>query len=80
MPSAGPAGPVAPRPRRHPRYLRFLLSGALLGLVATAVVVLGRGEGAEDVGRVAGYLAVVLVGLGALLGGLVAVLVEGRRR
>jgi len=65
--------------RRRPRYGSFLASGGLVGLVVTALVVLGPGADAERRGQLLFYLAILLAGTGALLGGLVAVLLEGRR-
>jgi hypothetical protein len=68
-----------PRTRRaSPRYLRFLLTGGAVGLVATVVVVLVRGGAVERPVVLFFYLGLLLVGLGALLGGLVAVLLTGR--
>jgi hypothetical protein len=65
--------------RRRPRYVSFLVSGGLVGLLATAGTVLGPGAGVERRGQLFFYLGVLLMGIGALLGGLVAVLLEGRQ-
>jgi hypothetical protein len=65
--------------RKRPKYASFLVSGGLVGLAVTAVVVLGPGADAERRGQLLFYLAILLAGTGALLGGLVAVLLEGRR-
>lgn len=68
-----------PRTRRaSPRYLRFLLTGSAAGLLATVVVVLVRGDAVERPVVLFFYLGLLLVGFGALLGGLVAVLLGGR--
>jgi len=65
--------------RPTPRYLRFLATGGLVGLVVTAAVVLARGDVVERPVVLFFYLGLLLVGLGALLGGLLAVLL-GRSR
>ncbi|MGH8892748.1 MAG: hypothetical protein ACRDWY_05495 [Actinomycetes bacterium] len=69
-----------PPTRRTPRYLRFLGTGGAVGLLSAAVLVLVRGDLVERPSVLFFYLALVLTGLGALLGALVAVLVEARRR
>jgi hypothetical protein len=68
---------VARTRRRHPRYASFLLTGALIGLLATVVVVIGPGADVQRRSQLFFYLGLLLIGIGALLGGLVAVLVEG---
>jgi len=60
--------------------VRFLVSGALVGLVVTAVVVLARGDVVERPVVLFFYLGMLLAGAGALLGGLLAVLLTGRSR
>jgi hypothetical protein len=69
---------MTPRPRR-PRYGSFLVTGGLVGLLVTLVVFLGPGADTDRRGQLFFYLGILLTGTGALLGGLVAVLVEGRR-
>jgi NhaP-type Na+/H+ or K+/H+ antiporter len=70
---------VVPRkPRRRPRYAGFLVTGGVIGLVADVVVVLGPGADAQSRSQLFLFLALLLVGTGALLGGLLAVLIEGR--
>jgi hypothetical protein len=64
--------PEPPPSHRHPRYPAFLVSGGALGLLAALVLALGPGADVSDQPRLLGYLA-------ALLGGLIAVLLEGRR-
>ena len=66
-------------PRRNPRYSAFLVTGAVVGVFAAAVLVLGPGAGVDDRTRLLTYLVALLGGIGALLGGLVAVLIEARR-
>jgi hypothetical protein len=64
---------------RSPRYASFLVTGGAVGLLCTAVIVLGPGADVERQGQLIFYLGVLLAGIGALLGGLAAVVVEGRR-
>ena len=66
--------------RRRPRYLSFLLTGGLVGLVATVVLVLGPGSGVDNRGRLFLFLGIMMMGLGALLGGALAVVIERPRR
>jgi hypothetical protein len=77
-----PAGAVPVRIRRAPRYRAFVLVGAILGLVAGAVasIVLGGGPGNFSPASLTGYVGVIGLLLGGLLGGAVAVLVERPRR
>jgi hypothetical protein len=65
------------RVRRAPRYEAFLGVGALIGLVV-ALIAGGTGPVDPQTGRIKliGYLAMALVLLGGLLGGLVAVTLE----
>lgn len=67
------------RQRRSPRYASFLVTGGTVGLLCTAAIVLGPGADVERQGQLFFYLGVLLTGIGALLGGLAAVVVEGRR-
>ena len=66
--------------RRTPRYASFLVTGGLVGLLVTIAVVLGPGSDVERQRALFFYLGILLTGTGALLGGLVAVLVEGRHK
>jgi hypothetical protein len=68
------------RPRRSPRYAAFLITGGLVGVATALVLTLGPGADVEGRARLLAYLAALLGGIGVLLGGLVAVLLEGRRR
>lgn len=72
---------VRARRRREPRYAMFLVTGAVVGVLAAVVVMLvGAPPGTYSRPTVLGYLAVSLGLLGALLGGVAAVLLGGRRR
>ena len=66
--------------RRTPRYVAFLGTGAVVGLVVAFVLALGPGSGVDDPRRLLAYLGALLAGLGALLGGAIAVIIEGRKR
>ena len=66
--------------RRNPRYVAFLGTGAAVGAVAGVVLAFGPGAGVDDKFRLLAYLCALLAGLGALLGGVVALLLEARQR
>ncbi len=80
MPRTSPSIRQVPARRLSPRYLRFVLTGALLGVLVTVVAVVARGASVERPSAVLFYLGILLAGVGALLGGAVAVLLDGRRR
>ena len=68
--------------RRNPRFGRFLVTGGLLGLLAAAILVVLRGGAVDRPELMFWYLGIVLAGLGTLLGGAVAVVLDrprGRR-
>jgi hypothetical protein len=67
-------------PPRNPRYFAFLVTGAVVGVLAAVVLALGPGAGVDDRTRLLAYLVALLGGLGALVGGVAALLLEGRRR
>lgn len=72
---------VRGRRRREPRYSAFLTTGALVGVLAAAVLALAvPPPQTYSRGVVFGYLAVSLGLLGVLAGGLVAVLTSPRDR
>jgi hypothetical protein len=76
-----PADAVPVRIRRAPRYRAFVLVGAILGLITGGVtsIVLGGGPGSFSPATLTGYVGVIGLLLGGLLGGAVAVLVERPR-
>lgn len=80
QPRHGGLGWVPVTTRRHPRYLSFLLTGGVLGVLTATVLVLVRAEAVERPAVLFFYLSIVLTGLGALLGGAVAVMLDARRR
>lgn len=66
--------------RRHPRYSRFLLTGGVVGVVVAVIAGLaGSPDPGQSRGPLIGYLAVLLGLLGALLGGVVALVLDRRR-
>jgi hypothetical protein len=82
-----PAGEPDPRPktperrtitvRRAPKFVPFLVIGALLGLIAAALVtVLGPGSADYDRSAVFGYFTALLAIPGVLLGGITALLLD----
>jgi hypothetical protein len=71
---------VSARRRRDPSFTAFLVTGALLGFAAGAAASLrGGAAGGYTEGSALAYLGVVGAGLGALLAGVVAVLLDRRR-
>ena len=71
--------PHDPPTRSTPRYLRFLVTGALAGVLVALVLTVGRSGSVEQPGVLFLYLAVVLAVVGGILGGLVAVVLDARR-
>jgi hypothetical protein len=75
-----PPGAVQVRIRRAPRYRAFVLAGAVLGLIAGAVtsIVLGGGDAPFSPTTVTGYVGVIGLLIGGLLGAAVAIVIERR--
>ena len=69
-----------PAPPRTPNYLRFIVTGAVLGFVVGVVIAL-VGDTAPDysLGSQVSFFGVLCGGLGALGAALVAVFAERRR-
>jgi hypothetical protein len=67
--------------RRYPRYGRFIGTGAAAGLLVAFVVAVVNGGG-ETYSRwtVFGYVGLLCGTIGALVGGGVAVLLDGSRK
>jgi hypothetical protein len=70
---------VRPAPPRTPNYLRFIVTGAIVGFLGGAIFSM-IGESVPDYSSAAqiGFFGVIFAGLGALLAGLLAVLLERR--
>lgn len=65
--------------RRAPRYVPFLIVGALVGVVAAAVVAYAMpGDATFDPGAVFGFFLVMFAAAGALLGALLALILDRR--
>jgi hypothetical protein len=73
---------VSQQPRRagrKPKFTAFLLSGALTGLVIGLFLsVSGPGDPRYDASAVLGFLGLIGAGLGMLIGGIIAVLLDRR--
>jgi membrane associated rhomboid family serine protease len=69
-----------PRPaRRTPKFTAFLLTGALAGLlIGFFLSVIGPVDAGYDSAVVLGFLGLIFAGLGALVGAIIAVLLEKR--
>ena len=70
---------MKPAPPRTPNYLRFIVTGAIIGFLGGAIFSM-VGESVPDYSSTAqiGFFGVMFGGIGALLAGLVAVLLERR--
>lgn len=63
--------------RRAPRFAPFLITGALLGVIAAAIIALTGAESSEFTrGAVFGFFAMILAIPGLLLGGLAVLLAD----
>ena len=71
--------PVTDGARRTPKFTRFIGTGAVIGfIVGAAVAILGAPAPAYGVNAQLGYFGVLGAALGALIGGVVAVLLDRR--
>ena len=67
------------RVRRRPNFAAFLISGALIGLlIGFLVSVFGPAAVGYDASAILGFLGLIFAGLGALLAGIIAVLLDTR--
>ena len=64
---------------RRPRYVPFLVTGFVVGVVATLVIVAMFGNQVDQTRKLIVYLGILLGGLGVLAGGAVAVWLERDR-
>jgi len=71
----GSGGPSS----RKPKFAAFLLTGGLVGLVVAFLLsVSGPADARYDASAVLGFLGVICAGMGALVAGVVAVLLDKR--
>ncbi|GAA1048674.1 hypothetical protein [Arthrobacter russicus] len=84
-----PASGAAPQPeetrvsiRRAPKFVPFLIAGAILGIIAAVVVAVVPQDSQYDKSTVFGFFVVLLIIAGTGLGGLVALVIDwlGRRK
>lgn len=74
-----PAGRREVTVRRAPKYVPFLVLGALVGIVAAAVVAYAvPGDATFDPGAVFGFFLVMFAAAGALLGAALALVLDRR--
>ena len=68
--------------RRAPKYVPFLIAGAVLGVIAAAIIAVVPPDNQYDKSTVFGFFVVLTIIAGAGLGGLVALVVDwiGRRK
>ena len=75
-------GSVSQQPRkvrRTPRFPAFLISGALVGLlIGLFLGVFGPGDARYGASAALGFLGLICAGLGVLVGGVIAVLLDKR--
>lgn len=70
---------LRPRPPRRPKFRAFLLTGAVVGLLVALVVdQAGPNVPNYGTGSVIGFIGLLFAGVGALLGGILAVLLDRR--
>jgi hypothetical protein len=75
-------GVVSQQPRkigRRPNFAAFLISGALIGLlIGFLLSVRGPAAVGYDASSTLGFLGLIFAGLGALVAGIIAVLLDTR--
>ncbi len=65
--------------RKTPKFIAFLLTGGLLGLIAGFLLAMfGPGDAGYEGSSALGFLGLIGAGFGMLAGGLVAVLLDRR--
>jgi len=74
VPGKGPG-----KARRSPRFTAFLITGGTLGLlIGFFLSLVGHPDARYDASAALGLLGLICAGLGALVGGIVAVLLDRR--
>jgi hypothetical protein len=78
VPGEGPVkGPV--KVRRSPRFTSFLVTGGIFGLlIGLSISLIGHPDTRYDASTAMGFLGLVCAGLGVLVGGTIAVLLDRR--
>lgn len=75
-------GSVSQQPgkvRRSPRFTAFLITGVIVGfLIGVLASVIGNPDSRYDAWAAFGLLGLIGAGLGALVGGIIAVLLDKR--
>lgn len=68
--------------RRAPKYVPFLIAGAILGVIAAGIVAVVPQDNQYDKSTVFGFFVVLLIIAGTGFGGLVALVIDwiGRRK
>ena len=70
---------MAEAPRRIPKFTRFIGTGAIVGFIlGAAVAILGAPAPTYGLNAQLGYFGVLGAALGALIAGVVAVLIDRR--
>ena len=73
-------GKVPGTVRRPPRFAPFLITGGIVGLlIGFLVSVLGHPDTRYDASAAVGFLGLVCAGLGVMVGGIIAVLLDRTR-
>lgn len=67
--------------RRAPKYTAFLIAGAVVGIIAALIVAVQPSDGKYTASTVFGFFLVIFAVVGAILGGVVALVIDwvGRR-
>lgn len=64
---------------RSPRFTRFLITGGVVGLlIGVLLSLVGHPDARYDASAALGFLGLVCAGLGVLVGGIIAVLLDRR--
>ena len=72
-------GKVPGTVRRSPRFTAFLITGGIVGLlIGFFLSVVGHPDTRYDASAVLGFLGLICAGLGVLVGGIIAVLLDRR--
>jgi hypothetical protein len=64
--------------RRTPKYAAFLITGGCVGLLVGFLLSLRHPDPRYDASAALGFLGLIFAGVGVLVGGIIAVLVDKR--